>query len=92
MHAKMSYERQGYCQYKSADCCGYFTPLAAAQAKPALKAVTQVWVLPKEEEAASQAGTLLSALALAWALAKVASAPAERALRGRLLKQRLLRY
>ena len=79
MHAKRSYERQGYYQCKFADCSANSASVAVAQAEPALKAVAQAWVLPKEE-AAAQAVTLPSALALEWALAKVASAPAERAL------------
>ena len=43
-------------------------------------------------EAAAQPGSLPNAAALAEVLRKMAPAPAGRALRGRLPKQRLLRY
>ena len=90
MHAKRSCGRQGCCQGKSADCSANSAPVAVAQAEPALKAVAQAGVLPKE--AAAQPGSLPNAAALAKVLRKMASASAGRALRGRLPKQRLLRY
>ena len=58
---------------------------AVAQAE-----ASQAGVLPKE--AAAQPGSLPNAAALAEVLRKMAPAPAGRALRGRLPKQRLLRY